>query len=1174
MDLLSAQQQHKQESDNTLAGGGEMGRLMREHDWANSPVGPFEQWPQSLRTAVSICLASRFPIVIFWGSEFRQFYNDAYRPILGQSKHPSALGQRAEECWSEIWNDIGPMLRGVLEQSEATWSENLLLLIDRNGFVEECYFTFSYSPIREESGEVGGVFCAVTETTAEVLNERRLRMLRDLSSATVDATTAEEVCRVAADTILNNPADLPFALLYLLDADGTQAQLSGTAGLPSGTLATPEKVTLHAETDSWAFGDVVCQNEAMLVTQLSSRFGTFSGYDDSRIPLPQTALVLPISKPGQKKPYGFLVAGLSSRRVLDEDYRGFCALVAGQIATAISTVRTFQEERERAEALAELDRAKTTFFSNVSHEFRTPLTLLLGPLDLLLSDTTHPLEPEQREQLEMVRRNGLRQLKLVNTLLDFSRIEAGRVEAVYEPTDLARLTADLAASFRSAIERAGMQLIVDCSPLPEPVYIDGEMWEKIVFNLLSNAFKFTFDGHIKLSLIPTVDAVELRVEDTGTGIAADDLPHLFERFYRARNVRARTYEGSGIGLSLVQELVHLHAGAIEVTSVVDQGTTFIVRIPRGSSHLPAERIQAARTLVSTAVGAATYLEETRGLLPVTSLTDEETLAENLSLPDETQLSDGVIAPSPSTARLLVADDNADMRLYLEHLLAPYYNLCVVADGAAALEVAQQWHPDLIISDVMMPGLDGFALLAAVNADPQLNAVPVILLSARAGEEAIVEGLKLGANDYLVKPFSARELLARVESRLEIARLRRELAGRVNQLEAIFESITDGLTVYDREGNFLFSNTAVRQFVGMDLRPDYTDRPLEQRFAQLSPTTTDGHPLAPKQWPQFRILRGEVLTGNQAVDIQIRSFDGSTLILAISGAPIRDANGQISGAVLISRDVTERRLVEEERKQMLARVQAAQAESEAARARVDAFLGIAGHEMKTPLTSIKGNLQLANRRLTRALQDMGPAQDTLHTLLVQVLTMLARAEQQVDVQNRFVSDLVDLSRIQADQLELALEPTDLVAIVRQIVEDQRITVPARTIFLDLDDTQSVPLIADADRIGQVVTNYLTNALKYSPADRPVDVSLHVEGAWVRVSVRDQGSGIAPTEQEHIWDRFYRVPGTITQSGSGVGLGLGLHICRMIIQQHGGHVGVESVPGQGATFWFTFPLDTNL
>jgi signal transduction histidine kinase len=258
---------------------------------------------------------------------------------------------------------------------------------------------------------------------------------------------------------------------------------------------------------------------------------------------------------------GRLIVGLNPQRPSDEQDRAFLRLVADQLGTALANARAYEQERQRAEALAALDRAKTTFFSNVSHELRTPLTLLVGPLEDGLADTGTPLAPVHRERQEVAHRNALRLLRLVNTLLDFSRIEAGRIDANYEPTDLARLTTEVASVFRSAVEKAGLQLVVQCDPLSEPVYVDREMWEKILLNLLSNALKFTFDGHISVALREDADRVELRVTDTGVGIPEADLPRMFERFHRIKDSRARTHEGTGIGLAFVQELARLHGEA-------------------------------------------------------------------------------------------------------------------------------------------------------------------------------------------------------------------------------------------------------------------------------------------------------------------------------------------------------------------------------------------------------------------------------------------------------------------------------------------------------------------------------------------------------------------------------------------------------------------------------------
>lgn len=394
---------------------------------------------------------------------------------------------------------------------------------------------------------------------------------------------------------------------------------------------------------------------------------------------------------------------------------------------------------------------------------------MLGPLEDLLSKAGEDLPSQAKEQIFLVHRNSLRLLKLVNTLLDFSRIEAGRIQASYEPTDLAAYTAELAGVFRSAVEKAGMRLNVDCPPLPEPIYVDREMWEKIMLNLLSNAFKFTFEGEIAVSQRWLGDRVEFDVKDTGTGIAPEEMPRLFERFHRIRGVRARTHEGTGIGLALVQELAKLHDGHVKAASIPGKGTTFTVSIPVGFAHLPQERIGAARTLASTTTGAAPFIEEVMKWLPeeAAAARDCPFAVENVQVP--------IIVTHPEErARVLLADDNADMRGYIRRLLSGYYNVEAVADGSAALAVARENPHDLVLTDVMMPGLDGFELLRELRSDPVLQTVPVILLSARAGEESRVEGLVAGADDYLIKPFSARELLAQVSANIEISSLRKKV----------------------------------------------------------------------------------------------------------------------------------------------------------------------------------------------------------------------------------------------------------------------------------------------------------------------------------------------------------------------------------------------------------------
>jgi signal transduction histidine kinase len=720
-----------------LAGGGEMGSLIRSHDWSATPLGAPEQWASSLKTAVGIMMASGYPMYIAWGQSFTQLYNDAYRPILGATKHPGALGCSTRETFREIWDFIGPMFEGVMASGTASTFIDQLLALDRYGYVEECYFTFSYSAVREDSGATGGVFVTVLETTERVLRERRERTIREIAEVPprggVDA-----ICTAAARALAHNPHDVPFTLLFRApDADGKPRLLAegGTEGGLDETIAA---------VPAW-IADAAGRGDGPLHVRLPRAV--------SCQPWPEPvsdALLVPITAIGHDTPVAWLVGGISPRLAVDGAYGKFFQTAVAAIGTLVAEAEAFEAERRRAEALAELDRAKTAFFSNVSHEFRTPLTLMLGPLDELLRDGT-ALDDDVRGRLEVVNRNAARLLKLVNTLLDFARIEAGRVQAVYEPTDLAALTTDLAGVFRSAVERAGLDLAVDCAPLPEPVYVDREMWEKIVLNFLSNALKFTFEGRIRVAVRAAGARAEMVVEDTGIGVAAAELPRLFERFHRVEGARARTHEGTGIGLALVRELVSLHGGDIAIESEVGRGTRFTVSIPFGAAHLPSDRVRASRTMASTAVRADLFVNEALRWLP------DEPAARPTPL----------AAPDTETPRfrIVLADDNADMRDYVQRLLGERWDVESVADGAQALEAVARQRPDVVVTDVMMPNVDGFELVRRLRADPATSTIPIIMLSARAGEESRVEGLASGADDYLGKPFSARELIARVERQL-------------------------------------------------------------------------------------------------------------------------------------------------------------------------------------------------------------------------------------------------------------------------------------------------------------------------------------------------------------------------------------------------------------------------
>jgi signal transduction histidine kinase/DNA-binding response OmpR family regulator len=893
-----------------VAGGGELGALMRSHDWKQSPLGAPESWPDALKMSVSICLNSRFPMVLWWGPEFVTLYNDAYRPILGTTKHPGGLGRPGIESWQEIWDIIGVQLRGVRRTGQASWSEDLLLVVDRYGYREEAYFTYSYSPIKNVDGTIGGVFTAVNETTARVLGERRLRILRELAERTADAKSVEAACEIFAGVLGSGNPDIPLAGLYLVSDDGLTARRFATSGF--GEEVAPAAIQLDTD-DPWHVGEVIRTGCAVLVDDLGKHFGELPG---GEWPEPTTsALVLPVMKAGQQPgTTGVLIAGINKRRELDEEYRGFLELVAGHLATAVANARAYEEERRRAEALEEINRAKTVFFSNVSHEFRTPLTLMIGPMEEVLAKPENPVFQDDRALIETAHRNGLRLLKLVNALLDFSRIEAGRMQASYEPLDLAAWTAELASNFRSATQRAGLPLVVDCPPLPEPVFVDRDMWEKIVLNLVSNAFKFTFEGEIAVSLRPSWSgrSVELTVRDTGTGIPEHELPRLFERFHRVEGARGRSFEGSGIGLALVQELVKLHGGSIRVESKVGRGSTFTVSIPFGTVHLPAERIGDSRGHVSTALRPQAFVEEALNWLPQQGTGLDlpilhQAQPETLAIPADS------FGPRP---RILVADDNADMRNYLCRLLGSRFEVEAVPDGEAALEAAQAKPTALVLSDVMMPGLDGFGLVKAMRADQRLREVPIILLSARAGEEAKVEGLDAGADDYLVKPFSARELVARVQANLQMSQIRKEaeeaLRKRTTELETVLETVPTAVwCTYDRDARHMTGNRYAADLLRLpahanaSLTASNNERPGFRLFRE-------GQEVPPGDLPIQRAARGEKVDDEE---LEVHFADGDRRTLLVRAATLRGAAGEVHGAVAAAADITDRKR-HAERQQLL------------------------------------------------------------------------------------------------------------------------------------------------------------------------------------------------------------------------------------------------------------------
>ena len=1095
--------------------------LISTYDWSMTPLGHVAGWPDSLKAAVRILVTSRFPMWMAWGPELTVLYNDAYARVTLGKKHPWALGKPAPQVWPEIWADIGPRIDRVMSTGEASWDETLGLILERSGFPEETYHTFSYSPLAGPSDRIEGMLCVVMEDTQRVRGERQLSALSSLAGALVDANTKKEVY-AAIERGLANQKDIPFALVYCFADDSSELCLVAHSGIEPDHPAAPRTMQGESAAAAWPVDILFRSNRAITIDRLGELFPDLPSGPWNKPP--DQAHLIPIFRRGQDKPAGVFIAAVNPYRQFDASYTEFLDLAAGQISASITNAEAYEAEKNRAEELANLDRAKTAFFSNVSHELRTPLTLILGPVeDALINEA-----PPTRESLEMLHRNALRLLKLVNGLLDFVRIEVGRMQATYESTDLSLLTAQVASVFRSAVERAGLKLIIDCPPIAEPVYVDREMWEKIVLNLLSNALKATFEGEIRVSTQADETGVLLTVRDTGTGIPENELPRLFERFSRIEGAPRRSHEGSGIGLALVRELVEMHGGSIAVESTLGEGSGFKVHLPFGYDHLTRGHIKRDSSSRPIAPSSAVpYVEEALGWLPGHERVKNQITGSVAGDPDEASLPGSAAQPL-----LLLVDDNADMREYVRSLLSGRFEVISTSNGKLALDEVHRRTPDLVLTDVMMPEMDGFALLAALRDDSATAAVPIVMLSARAGEEARIEGAQAGADDYLTKPFTARELIARVEAQLKMARLRRESAeqraaltqeiDRTRQLagEAL-EHIPIAFCTMDRDFRITYLNAAGKELASGSGRS----------------------PIGVSIWELYPELIGSELELHIRRSMEQRVPSVFEQFFAAPGSEtwfqfdIYPQPGE--GIIMYCRNTTETRKTE----QALRR-----SEQLAAAGRLAASIA---HEINNPLEAVTNLLFLAKNDAALS----GASKDLLE---------IADKE------------LQRLSHITARSLKFyrqrtAPALTPLEEVIDSVIFFHDPAIRLRGISIDRRYRPAPAVLCQPGEIQQVFTNLISNALDALPQKGRLAISVRgaKDGAGnegVAVTVADNGSGMDGNMFQRIFHPF------ITTKGE-AGTGLGLWVSKGILDKHGASVRVRTKLGSGTVFRVFFPATTN-
>jgi len=933
--------------------GGQMGARIADFDWAGTPLGPLPEWSESLRTAVSMCVSSRFPITIWWGEQFTVLYNDACRPIFGDTRDPWALGSPASEVWPETWSTAGPVVSGLMAGGTATWAADARRLLNRTIPAEECYFTFSYSPIPDEDG-VGGVLCVLTETTKQVLAERRLAALTELTDQLAGLTDPDDVIAAAVTVLTANPGDHPLVAIRRI-----------TTAEDGEVLLDPPP----ADAARWPEG-------AEALALAAAAYGTSRSLMLEQAPSPaqpglETAVhavhAIPVIEPGHQSASAVLLVGQNPHRVWDDELGDYLETCAASIATALSSMRELAEERRRTDLLVQVDAAKSDFFANVSHELRTPLTLIAGPVADALADSGEPLPAALRERLRLVERNVVRLARMVDAMLDFSRMEAGRLGPQTSVVEVGAFTRTLASAFAPAMESAGLEFVVDCPDLPRHAVLDRDMYERVVLNLLSNALKYTRRGSVVVRLADSGTQFSLTVSDTGIGIAAKDHARVFERFAQLpRRAGARSWEGAGIGLAMVKQLTELMGGTVTLTSAVGRGSAFTVRLPYevavpedamprqsvtprraehflaevaswqdggeseegepgdevpGSDDAPGEGTPGQGPLVveTPGQGSLDQGQPGQGSLdqgppgqgsfdqgppgqgvpgrrrPAPEAPGEGTHRHGgprrAGFAQESRLDvgPGVQVSAHARPRLLIAEDNADMRRYLRDILSTDYDVRTAADGLQALAALRDAEADALLADVMIPGLDGLGLLTAVRRDPRLQHLPVLLLSAQAGDQASISGLEHGADDYVVKPFSAADLRARLAANLTRARARlRDAAWR----RAVMASLQDAVLIADAAGRVLEVNDAFTRLLGW--------------------TTAEG-PLRPPYpwWPDAAEPAG-VIHPEVTGEVVYRRRDGSPVWVSVASSAV-EVPGEGPGLqVTTVRDVTREHAARERR----------------------------------------------------------------------------------------------------------------------------------------------------------------------------------------------------------------------------------------------------------------------
>ncbi|KAJ1307038.1 hypothetical protein OPQ81_008017 [Rhizoctonia solani] len=1203
--------------------------------------------------------------VIIYNDPYAKMIGSKHPGIFGQP------GKKAwGETWSSSFAPVSDLVRSGKSMSKSD-DQIFFNSLTELHLLEEVYHSWHWTPIWQEDGTVGGVWNTSWETTTKVIAERRLSCISELTSKLSGTRTQEQFGQQTLEVLARNPLDLPFIALYWCQVENPTSTgkdkaplalnylrhhpssmvnikltLAGSVGIPAGHPMAKETAEyildpvtyriVRGRSDSASISDASSSSTRPLLISppdLSTPTNTMSGIDMTNVlvsgsielidplpahlakdlngrgfkDIPRAAAILPISTSSTSSiPHALLVVGLNTRRPYDADYAAWLESLSAGVSNQLNLVLQREADTKMMIERERMDKAKSMFFTNVSHELRTPLTLIQAPLDQLMA--SGGLEGDVLYKLQLAARNCKRLTKLIDSIMDMSKLEAGRLAGKFRPVQLGRLTADIAALFRSLAERKGITYEIntgteDVEPI---IYVDLDLWEKIVCNLLSNAFKYTTQGAVTVSVIHKLDESHVQFRDTGVGIPKDYLNRVFDRFFRVNDNRT---EGTGVGLSLTKELISLHGGQILLESRTkdqgegDSGSVFTVILPHGSSHLPVTLVQEVPWPANNhgiVHKEMEYLMEFEQPMPSSagSVTNE----------DESTVSSVLFFEKDDV--ILVVDDNADMRGYIHNIFSPYLTVLEAKDGCEALQIASSQKLHMVLCDVMMPKMDGLELVKQLRKERKTRFLPVIFVTA-ADDENLFGGKAEGAVDCISKPFRVRDILARVHLQLQLGKrrikLEDEFEARSYELQVLGELSPVGIFRTDGDGKLTYLNPAWYQITGFS-----RERERDEWLDQVQSTTKED---------ALRIWRGCFENRESGAARLLWKNDVWTHMVI---APLISTDGALVGSFGAVMDINEQYRLEEarialaEEREHIAASRAEDAETqrqlEVERRRAQELLiDVTSHELRQPVSAIIQNAEVVTTNM-KGLRDLlcdcrkrgisYTPTDRLLNELEDDLQAMNSITQCGLAQARIANDVLSLSRVQLNVLSIVSTDFDIRRETSQILLVFRNELMAKKIDLKLDlgrgaDTFGLQNVStDRSRFAQIITNLMSNAIRFTDMstdrreikvslelspDPPLDDSCAVppflpeqtlrarspdaetgdQPVYIYVSVQDSGPGLQKEDLALLFQRF--------QQGSNAhhvfgGSGLGLFVCRQLCNLMGGRIEVVSEPGQGAMFRF--------